>query len=547
MKQVTFKLLSFFSIELMQRKKSNILLWFLSFFLSSASLEAEKVLRRSNLIEPGTLDPHRILSYYERNLVQDLFVGLYSYRADGSIVEGIAKEVQISEGGLCYKFSLRPSCWSNGEPLTSEDFVYSFQRFVNPESAVPYSFLLEKVRGASAISRGKENDLTTLGVHAPDPMTLIIYLEEPVPYFLKILSMAHCSPVHRSTVEQFGFRWTRAEHWVSNGAFVLSEWSINEKIVLHKNPHFYAQEEVEWDSVIYFSPSEQVEWLMYQTNAIDITMSVPAEQLSHCRKRLPDQLFADPLSCVAYLSFNCEHFPPATSRSLRRALSLAIDREVLVHKVLRGEGDPLLSLIPRGVGNYFSPLIDDENLSQVERETEAQKLIQDPAVQSFLPLLEILYPLDQKNRKLITALLLMWKKVLGIQVASVGEEWKSFLSKRVGHQFYIECTKWLANYDDPHTFFSLFFSENSGMNTSQYTSEEFDRLFLLAEREEDEQERVALWREAEKWLIAQEQIVIPLFQKYDFHLVSPRLSGWIPNSRGSHPSYLLHERNETKN
>jgi oligopeptide transport system substrate-binding protein len=256
--------------------------------LASAPAFAEQVLRRGNGTEPESLDFQKSSSVAAANIQRDMAEGLVSLAADAELVPGAAQSWDVSPDGTVYTFHIRPNArWSNGDPVTAHDFVYSFRRAVNPETASEYAFILYPVKNAEAIATGGMEDLAKLGAEAVDDKTLRVTLKAPTPYFLGMLTHPTTFPVHRRTVEAHGDQWTRPENIVTNGPFVLAEWVPQSHIKLARSPEYRDHDEIKLDAVIYY-PTEDIhtEMKRYRAGELDLTYQVPTDRIEWAKEHL---------------------------------------------------------------------------------------------------------------------------------------------------------------------------------------------------------------------------------------------------------------------
>ena len=309
---------------------------FLAVLLSAGSAGAEAVLRRGNGAESGTLDPQRFQTIPEQNIIRDLFEGLTTLGPGGVVAPGQAESWTVSPDGLVWTFKLRPNLrWSNGDPLTAEDFVYSLHRQIDPEIAADNAFMMDSIVNAAEINSGTEKDLSKLGVEAPDPRTLRLTLRAPnlaLPAILVILR-----PTHRGSVEAWGRDAFKPGHIVSNGAYQLTEWQQQARLVETRNPQYWDAEHTKIDRVEFYpveDPNEELK--RYRSGDLDMTYMVPSDQIPFITATLAPEYHVAPWFSIFYLGFNQSQPPFKGNFKLREALTLAIDRERIVDKVAIG-------------------------------------------------------------------------------------------------------------------------------------------------------------------------------------------------------------------
>ncbi len=521
---MTFRLISFLC---------TLLLW-----LGSSTAGT---IHRGNGAEPETLDIHRSSGVPEANIQRDLFEGLVAEAADGSLIPGVAKSWSISDDGKTYTFHLRDDArWSDGSPVTAADFVYGFTRALAPKTASDYAFILWPVKNAEAFSKGELDDPKALGIEAVDAQTLKISLERPTPYFLGLLTHHMAYPAPHQAIEKHRRQWTRPGNMVSNGAYRLVEWQPQSRIRLEKNPHYHAADTVQTDTIIYLPTEDKnTELKRFRAGELDITEDVPSSQIPWIEKNLPDAFHSTPYIGTYYFAFNLGTEPFKGQPNLRRALALAIDRKLLTDKVTKGGEIPALGWVPPGVRDYQPQSMAEASLEQKAREEKARQLYAEAGYDRSNPLtVELLYNTSDNHKKIAIAVAAMWKKVLGVKTRLRNEEWKVYLDSRKKRDFQVIRAGWIGDYNDAHTFLSLFHSDVGQMNPAGYANPAYDELMDAAENSLDPTKRAELMQQAEALLLA-DLPLIPIYYYTTQHLVSPRIEGWEDNVMDVHPSRFL--------
>jgi ABC-type oligopeptide transport system substrate-binding subunit len=312
----------------------------LACFIAVPPAVAETVLRIANLAEPDSLDPHKAGPPPIVHIARNLFEGLVVLDPKGDVAPGVAESWSVSQDGLSYRFKLRANArWSNGDPVTASDFAFGFRRAEDPKTNARYPEFLYPIKNAEEINAGKL-DVTTLGVAALDERTFEITLKAPTPHFLQVLVLDQAVPVHEKTV-RLGEDWVKPGRMVSNGAYMLDDWKPFERIRIIRNPHYWNAGKVAIDAVV-FDPSDNLATVLkrYRAGEFDIIYGnnineVPSDQLGWIKQNMPKELRVAPFAAVAYYMFNTTKSPLNDIR-LRLALSMAINREVLVEKVMGG-------------------------------------------------------------------------------------------------------------------------------------------------------------------------------------------------------------------
>jgi len=492
---------------------------------------AETVIHRGNGAEPESLDPHKLTGVPEANLTYDLSEGLLVLSPKAEPAPGVAESWDISDDGTTYTFHLRQDAkWSNGDPVTAEDFVYSFRRAVDPATASDYAPILSVIKNADPIINGEDKDLSKLGVEAVDAHTLKIALNASTPYFLGLMTHSISFPVHKATVETFGDQWTRPGNSVTNGPYMIQEWTPQSRIVLVKNPNFWDAANVKIDKVIYY-PTEDIaeELKRFRAGELDITYTVPSDQIPWIRKNLAKQYHNVPYLGTYYYVVNLTREPLGSGLKLRQALALAIDRKILVEKITQAGQLPAYSWVPPGIPGYESALTFDAKMSQAERNEMAKKLFAEAGYGPDNPLnIELLYNTSDNHRKIAIAVAGMWKKTLGVNTALTNQEWKVYLDTRDKKAFQEVRAAWIGDYPDASNFLDLFLSNAGERNDAGYNNAKFDELMRTAAVTANPQERAKLLHDAEQ-IFLDDIAIIPIYYYATNHLVADRVEGWVDN------------------
>ncbi len=495
------------------------------------------VLRIGNGTEPQTLDPHRAEGVPAANILRDLYEGLVSEAPDGQLIPGVAEHWDISEDGKQYRFYLRDNArWSNGDKLTAEDFVYSFRRSIDPKTGSSYSNVLSCIDQVEAIIRG-DAPLSTLGVKALDQRTLLIQLKAATPYFLSLLTHSTTYPVHRQSVERWSGQFSRPGRLISNGAYVLDDWVIQSTITLKKNSRYWNADHTRIDTVVYHAiddPSQELQ--RYWANELDWTASIPVGQVEWAKHKFGSQLQISPYLGTYYYALNVSRPPFKDQSGLRLALSMAIDRELIVDKITAAGELPAYHWVPPGVLNYQSKSSIDTALSPVQRLEKAKRLYYQAGYSEDNPLrVKLLYNTSDNHKRIALAIAAMWRKTLGVETELINQEWKVFLSQRKQlDQTQVVRSGWIADYNDAWSFLELFQSDH-GMNFTGYNNPEYDALLSKAAIENSQTERQRVLQQAENLLLHDEP-VIPVFFYVSKSLVKPWVQGFAANVMDHHYS-----------
>jgi len=507
---------------------------------SGSAPDAEAVLHRGVGPEPESLDPHTSRTTQAFTVQRDLFEGLTGYTSSGELVDAAAARRELSDDGLTYTFGLRPEGrWSNGDPLTAADFVASFRRLVDPATAAFYAEHLSAIENAGAIVAGNASP-AELGVRATGPLTLEIRLERPVPYFPQLLALPGAYPVHRESLERHGEGFTRAGNLISNGAYRLARRELGAFIELERNPHYRAADTVAIPRVRHHVTVEPgAELSRYRAGELHVTQTIPPESFALLAAERPDELKVAPMLGTYFYGFNLSKPKLADEPALRRALSMAIDRDVLTEKVTARGERPARSWVPPGVDNYAPARVSWADMPAAERIATARRLYRTAGYGPDNPLeLEIRYNTAETHQKIALAIQAMWKEVLGFEATLVNEEFRVLVANiREADVTEVFRLSWNGDYNDAATFLSIFESGNPS-NLTGYSNDEFDSLMQSAARQLDPAARRANLELAEQVMLG-DNPVIPLYFHVSKHLVSPRVTGWEDNVLDIHLSQHL--------
>jgi oligopeptide transport system substrate-binding protein len=513
--------------------------------LAANPAAAEVVLHRGNGGEPQTLDQAHTSMDVEEYILKDLYEGLTVYDAKGNIVPGIAESWTASPDGLAYTFKLRADAkWSNGDPVTAGDFVYSFRRVEDPKTAAGYATILYPIKNAEAINSAtgdKPMAPDQLGIRAVDDRTLEITLERPTPYFLQLLAHQTALPVHPANLQKFGNAFVKPGNMVSDGAYVLAENVANDHITLTKNPNYYGAAAVKIDKVIYYPTEDQAAAVRrFEAGELDLQYTFPADQIDFLKQKFGAATvhIAANLSTY-YFVFDTRHAPFDDAR-VRRALSMAIDRDFLASTIFEGAQLPTYSFVPPGIAGYTPAPADFATVSQLDREDAAAKLLAEAGYgPGGKPLkVEIRYNTSENNEKVVTAIADNWKD-LGTKVSFLNQDVKShFAYLEEGGTFDAARAGWSADYADAENFLFQYIAANKTFNFAHYDNPKYDALMAQSYAERDPAARAKILRDAEAVLM-QDQAVVPLMVEASLWLVSSRVKGFADNALNEHLTRYL--------
>lgn len=405
--------------------------------ISTEKAEKQEI-TMNNGTEPASLDPHKVGGVPESNILRQLLMGLTTSDKNGHTVAGLAEKWE-SKDLKTWIFHLRDAKWSNGDPISADDFVYSFRRLVDPKTAASEaSYLADaKIVNAQNIIDGKAAP-ETLGVKALDTKTLEITLHDPVPYLPDMMMRSLTFAVNKKAIEQYGDKWTSPEHFVSSGAYKLKDWQVNNKIVLERNPNYFDNAQTNINQITFLPiSSANTDINHFKAGELDLTNNdIPSEQYANIKQEMGAQLHTGPYLCSYYYELNHTK-PPFNDVRVRKALSLAFDREIFTQKIVgRGER-PAYQFTPtatQGMKN-FEP--EWKSWDMNKRVEEAKKLLTEAGYSATHPLkFELLYNTNENHKRNATAIAALWKEKLGfVEINLNNQEWKTFFDTRLNHKF----------------------------------------------------------------------------------------------------------------
>ncbi|MDQ6632269.1 MAG: peptide ABC transporter substrate-binding protein [Verrucomicrobiota bacterium] len=495
----------------------------------------EQILHYGNGAEVQDLDPHIVTGVPEHHIITALLEGLVSEDPhDLHPIPGVAERWEISPDQKTYTFFLRKNArWSNGQPVTARDFVESYQRMLSPGLASEYAYMLHVMKGAEDYNTGKIKNFDQVGVKALDDYKLEIQLNNPTPYFLSLLNHYSWYPVHIPTVKKYGpvyergNRWTLPKNFVGNGPFTLTDWKLNQVIIVKKSPTFWDAEKVRLKQIYFYAmESDDSEERAFRSGQIHLTTSVPLSKIDVYKKNHPEIIRQDPYLGIYYYRVNVTK-APMNNKRVRQALSMAIDREAIV-KIIRGGQLPAYNFTPSTAGYTAATKIPYD----IEG---AKKLLAEAGYPDGknLPPVEILFNTLEAHRTIAEAVQQMWKNNLHIDARLVNQEWKVYLDSQRQLNYQVCRAAWIGDYPDPNSFLDMWLTAG-GNNQTGWSNAEYDRLIKQASEAGDQEKRYAIFQKAEA-LLLDEMPVIPIYFYTRVYLIQPSVKGWFPNILDSHP------------
>jgi oligopeptide transport system substrate-binding protein len=487
------------------------------------------ILVRGGGPDPDSLDPQKARGFEAQTILRDLCEGLTTLDKHARVAPGVATSWSVTPDGLTYTFALRDDArWSNGDPVVAWDFVAGLMRLVDPATASGYAQYVDVIANAPDIVAGRKPP-DSLGVSAPDNLTVIIRLATPAPYLPTLLSHPSTCPVHRPTLLHHPQDYARAGVLVSNGAFSLKEWIPGISVLLTRNHYYWNDAATRLDGVKYLLiADENAEFARYRGGELQVTFVVPRGQFDWIKAHLADQLHVSPQLSTYYYGFNLLRAPFKDNPKLRRALSLVIDRDKLTRLVLRVGELPAYGWVPSGIDDYSPQSFDYRDLPMDERIAEAQRLYREAGYSAEKPLsFELRYNVGEVHTKLALAVASMWKEALGAEVRLTQVEFKSLLQDIDRGDVQMFRSSWVGDYNDPYTFLQVLKSD-FGVNLPHYSNPKYDALLTRAQQQQDPIARSALLEEAERDMLADHPL-LPLYFYVNKHLVKPQVLGWYDN------------------
>ncbi|WP_304711855.1 peptide ABC transporter substrate-binding protein [Phenylobacterium sp.] len=500
--------------------------------------EGQVCILMGNGSEPATLDPHKATGTWESRILSDAFMGLTQDDAAGGTVPGMAERWDVSEDGLVWTFHLREAVWSDGQPLTADDFVFSLQRILRPETASEYASLLYFIAGAQAINEGQA-EAETLGVRAIGPRTLEIRLVHPAPYLPEVAKHQTMSPVPKHMVERLGDAWVQPQNIVSNGPYTVETWRLGDYVKLIKNPRFYEAESVCIDQVYYYPTTDAASAeRRVRRGELDLNFDIQSNRIGFLREEIPDYVQTHTWLGVAYLAFNA-NVEALQDIRVRRAISMAIDREFITEKLLRGGQTPAYNYVPPGVANYVSPPLPEwASWPLARRQAEARRLLAEAGYTPDRPLrLEIKHRNSPDPTLFMPAIQADLKEV-GVDLSLAQNEVQIAYAAYRARDFQIADAGWVADYNDAMSFLYLNQTSAGPQNYGDYSNPTYDALLRQADNEPDAAIRAGYLSEAERIMLADAPIV-PVYFLNSKALVSPRVTGWVGNIIDHHRTRYL--------
>ena len=488
--------------------------------------------------EPNTIDPQLNTAVDGATLINHAFEGLMKLDSEGEIVPARAASYSVDDTGTVYTFTLRDDIkWSDGEPVKASDFVYAWQRLVDPATASEYNYMIDMVVNANEIMAG-EKDPSELGIVAKDDKTVEITLNNPTAYFLEIAAFPATYPVRKDVIDAKGDQWT-FEDYVCNGPYVLTDWSHNEYMLYSKNPEYYGVDSLGPDTIKFYLMDDTNAMLAaFNSGELAFIDDVPTNEIPALKEA--GTLTIEGQMGTYFVCFNTEKAPFDDAR-VRKAFSLVIDRNYIVDQVAQGGQIPASAYVPTGLsdvsptddfravgGDYYSVKTEDYEANC----EQARQLLSEagyPDGKSF-PAVEYMYNTSEGHKAIAEALQNMWQTELGVTVTITNQDWAAFIDTRHNGDFQIARHGWLADYNDPISFLDMWVT-GGGNNDANYSNADYDALISAVKTSSDRTERITKMHEAEDILMA-DMPVAPIYFYTDLYMINPNLQGFYSSPLG---------------
>lgn len=482
--------------------------------------------------EPSSLDPRHARSLTSTSLMRLFFEGLMRKNLEGQLIPGLADKVEISPDGKTYTFTLRESYWSNDDPVTADDFVYTWKSILDPNFSSANAYQLYVIKGAKAAKEGLA-PLDQIGIYSKGPATLVVEMENPTPYFLELTAFHSFFPVNRHWVKNHS-DWANGDPslWVSNGPFKLEKWAHHNVIQAERNPRYWDAAAVNLDKIALLILDDHTAFQMFLAGDLDWTGSphstLPPDAISSLKKE--GLLNSAPGAGTHWFRINTEK-APFTLAKMRRAFSYALDRQAIVDHVLQGYQTPATGIVPAKLGlQEESPYFKDNDLPT------AQKLFQESLdelqlTKETLPLITLTYAANERSHKVAQAVQQQWQKAFQILVNLESIEGKVYFDRLSHHDYQIGIGSWFADFKDPYNFLSVFKLKENGTNNTQWENSEYIALLDSSNQEMDPIKRKEILRKAEI-LLVEESPVIPIFYSTFNYVKKDRVHGVILSELG---------------
>jgi oligopeptide transport system substrate-binding protein len=507
-----------------------------------ADADKARTLQIGNGAEPLSLDPHQASGTWENRIIGDMLQGLTTDDPQGRPIPGMATEWSTSPDGLVWTFKLRDAKWSDGQPVTAEDFVFAWQRIMTTTPPAKYASILYVIKNAEKIYDGRIKDVSQLGVRAIDPKTLEVTLEHPAPYLPGLLTHYTSFPIPKHVVEKVGKDWIKAENFVGNGPYKLQQWKPNDFVHVVRNANYYDNANVCIDQIFFYpTADDNAAERKVRTGDLDINTNFSGSRLEEINKNLPGYARIHGYTGLTYYIFNLRKAPFNDAR-VRAAISMTADREFVTKEILKAGQQPAYSLVPPGIADYQSGAMstDFKGQSMEERLARAKKLLEEAGYGPEKPLkFTFSFRNSGDNPRVAPVVQQNWAKIAPwVQVEILGAETQINYEKLRQGDFELGDAGWISDFNDAKNFVYLFQTSTDQLNYGKYSNPEFDKLMEAADVEKDTVKRANLMKQAEA-IVLKENGFMPMWFLTNRNLVSPRVTGWVDNAVDIHRARYL--------
>ncbi len=498
---------------------------------AGVALAAKQEWVRSNGSEPETLDPALAESVPANQIARDLFEGLTAINTSGKMVPGVAESwKQLNP--TTWVFTLRKGAqFSNGDPISAEDFVYGWRRYLDPKTASQYATTLAPfILNGMDVAEGKK-PVTELGVKALAKDQLEVKTPFPVAFLLDLLANTQFAPIHKATIDKFGKDWTKPGNMVGNGAFALKEWRVNSAVVLEKNPRYWDAKSVVLNKVSFLAIEDSnADVKMYQSGETDMVYLLPPGSYEQMKKTYPAEVKNGPMLGLRFYALNNKD-PMMKDLRVRKALSMVIDRDILASKVTADGQIPAYGLVIKGIAGADVTSYDWAKWPMDKRVAEAKKLLAEAGIKPGTKI-SFTYNTDQYHKKMAIFAASEWKTKLGLETEMDNLEFKVLIKKRHDGEFQIARHGWVADYNDATTFLTLVQCD-SDANDNKNCNRKAEELITQGNQSSDPVKRKALLTEAAR-LVMEDYPMIPLLQYTLPRLLKSYVGGYFESNPMDH-------------
>jgi oligopeptide transport system substrate-binding protein len=507
-----------------------------------SNADKTRTLHIGNTAEPLSLDPHQASGTWENRIIGDMLIGLTTDDPQGRPIPGMATEWTTSADGLVWTFKLRDAKWSDGVPVTANDFVYAWQRIMTSTPPAKYASLLYVIRNAEKIYDGRIKDVTQLGVKAIDDKTLVVTLEYPAPYLPGLLTHYTAFPIPKHVVEKVGNDWIKAENFVGNGPFKLEQWKPGDFVHVVRNTNYWDNANVCLNQIYYYpTTDETAAERRVRTGSLDVNTNFLGARLEEINKNLPGYARVHGYTGLTYFIFNMRK-PMFQDARVREALSMAIDREFIVKEILKAGQQPAYSLVPPGISQYESGKahVNFQGQPLEARLLRAKALLEEAGYGPNKPF-KFTYSFrgTGDNPRVAPVVQQNWAKIAPwVEVQILGSDTQIAYEKLRNGDFDVGDAGWISDFNDAKNFNFLLQTSTNQLNYGRYSNPEYDRLMEAANVEKDANKRAKLMLAAEAIMLG-EHGIMPMWFLTNRNLVSPRVTGWVDNATDIHRARYL--------